>query len=203
MPLFLRLDTRAGRCILAGEVTRCWCGRVSALLPRLLFRLKPRGHSAAAPPCLCWACFTRQLGWPTLDTPLCTGVSSCLSTQTGRSVPSVESVVSLVASATAPSPCAAARLPGSYGWNSIEHTRLLWRLRARSARTVGRSQYVSHWRLLVRGTAVGGMPPRPRPRVLGVSLALEICNEKCCVRTCLLLRSSTAPVCVPSPARPP
>ena len=142
-------------------------------------------------------------GGQQLDTPLRTGVSSCLSTQTERSVPSVESVVSLVASATAPSPCAAARLPGSYGWNSIEHTRLLWRLRARSARTVGRSQYASHWRLLVRGTAVGGMPPRPRPRVLGVSLALEICNEKCCVRTCLLLRSSTAPVCVPSPARPP
>ena len=127
---------RLGRCILAGEVTRCRCGPVGARPPRLLFRLKPRGHSAAAlAVSVLGLLYQAAKGGQQLDTPLCTGVSSCLSTQTGRSVPSVESVVSLVASATAPSPCAAARLPGSYGWNSIEHTRLLWRLRARSART--------------------------------------------------------------------
>ena len=108
---------RLGRCILAGEVTRCRCGPVGARPPRLLFRLKPRGHSAAAlAVSVLGLLYQAAKGGQQLDTPLCTGVSSCLSTQTERSVPSVESVVSLVASATAPVPCAAARLPGSYGW---------------------------------------------------------------------------------------
>ena len=94
---------RLGRCILAGEVTRCRCGRVGARPPRLLFRLKPRGHSAAAlAVSVLGLLYQAAKGGQQLDTPLCTGVSSCLSTQTERSVPSVESVVSLVTIVVAP-----------------------------------------------------------------------------------------------------